>query len=276
MDMKHSYQYPDRDDRITAHFIEQSEPYTGYWNLSELRAFNLAVRRLERILGTRKHITALDAGCGQGRLLPLLTQLAGEITGVDPDPDRLAVARKQAEYLQTRKLNFELSAIADFSSKPFDLVVCSHVIQHVSTSEVIPLLERLHRLTTPTGVLLLSYARAPVGQESFSVTRLKEGRVQSYPVSSEQFDATVHQPAPGGDLPVHFVDPLELTEQARGIGWTEDWNWTYHIIDDLGDIDDRVDRDKVVNSFYPLWKNLGRDLMTLWRHQLPDSPAVTR
>lgn len=275
-DLKYSYRYPDHDDRITAHFIEQSEPYTGYWDLSELRAFNLAVQRLDRILGNRENITALDAGCGEGRLLPWLTQLAGDITSVDPDPDRLAVARKQAEHLRDRKLNFESCAITDFSSEPFNLVVCSHVIQHVSTREVIPLLERLHQLTTPDGVLLLSYSRAPVGQESFALTRLEEGQARSYPVDREQFDATVRQPIPGPGLPVHFLDPLELTEQAREIGWTDDWNWTYHVIDDLGVIDRYADRDEVVNSFAPLWRNLGRDVMTLWRHQPPGLPTVTR
>ena len=77
------YQYPDVADEIISLFIQQAEPYEGYWAVSEQRALDLIGQRLEVQFGDRSATTALDAGCGPGRLLPWIARFADRITAVD-------------------------------------------------------------------------------------------------------------------------------------------------------------------------------------------------
>ncbi len=259
-----SFHYSDTDDRITACFIGQAEPYAGYWAASEQRAFRLALGRLQEVLGPRSGVHALDAGCGDGRLLPWLEQVAGHIKAVDPDASRLATARYRAAELHTVSTpQLEISSITDLAGGPFDLVVCSHVIQHVPTGELVPLLRRLYQLTKRGGTLLLAYSRAPVGREGFSVDRIEDGEIRSLHLTREQFDSAFS----GDGLPIRYFDPVDLARQAHEIGWEESWTWAYHVLDNLGVLDSYINRDELVNNLRPLWQQLGRDMLALWHRR---------
>ncbi len=230
----------------------------------EQRALDLVASRLGGVFGPRAGTRALDAGCGEGRLLPWIATFAAGIVALDADPGRLAVARKQAANLPGTDLTLVNGTVAELTGEPFDLVVCSHVIQHVATTELPGLLSRLHALTAPGGRLLISYRRALSG-ERFGVRTFENGGIADQALDREQFDALVAQPSGTSMLPVHELDPALLAELARGIGWTETWSWTYHVLDDLGVVDDHTDRDELVNSTPALRRALGDDMMALWR-----------
>jgi SAM-dependent methyltransferase len=262
------YRYPDTGDRVTSSFIQQHEPYSGYWASSEERALRQVCAQLSATLGSRDRVRALDAGCGEGRLLPWIARFASKITAADPDAERLSAARKRAAELPAGTVaTFRQSSITDLSGGPFELVVCSHVIQHVPTTELVPILKRLHEVTADGAALVLSFSRAPIGQGGYSLDRIEHGEVRSHRVGRQQFDQALTAGNALETLPVRHVDPEELAAEAAGAGWTASWDWTYHVLDDLGAVDEHVDRDELINGSLPLRRHLGRDIVTLWHRE---------
>jgi hypothetical protein len=145
--------------------------------------------------------------------------------------------------------------------------MCSHVIQHVPTTELIPILKRLHEITAPGAQLALSFSRAPIGRGGYSLDRLVHGELQSDRVGRRQFDRAVTSGGGTATLPIRHVDPKELIAEAAGTGWVPTWDWTYHVLDDLGAADEHVDRDDLINGSSSLRRNLGRDIVTLWQRE---------
>ena len=82
------------------------------------RALRDSRRRFER---------ALDFGCGGGRLLPLLTQHAREVYGVDRTPACLELARSQAA-IPAQQLVCWRGGELPFPGGFFDLVLCVYVL----------------------------------------------------------------------------------------------------------------------------------------------------
>ncbi|WP_370942768.1 class I SAM-dependent methyltransferase [Amycolatopsis sp. cg5] len=255
-----TYRYPDTGDRVTASFIARHEPYDGYWSASEDAALTRLDGHLEA-LGDRENVRALDAGCGEGRLLPWLARFAATVTAADPDPDRLGVA-KTAQLPEGTDVTFEVSPIGRVRGGPFDLIMCSHVIQHVPTAGLQPLLDGLRAVAAPGASLVLSFSRAPFGRGGYSIDRISPDGVRSEHVGQARFDEAL---ASGEALPVRLVDPEQLTAMAAEAGWAPVWDWTYHVLDDLGVVDAHTDRDELVNASPALRRQLGRDMVTLWR-----------
>ncbi|GAB3724096.1 methyltransferase domain-containing protein [Amycolatopsis oliviviridis] len=258
-----SYRYPDTGDHVTGMFIRRHEPYDGYWTASEDRALGKVAEQLTAPLGRREEVKALDAGCGEGRLLPWVARFSADVTAADPDPDRLAKARETV--IEDTKLSFAVSPITELDGGPYDLVVCSHVVQHVPTPDVAPILRRLAEVTAPGGALVLAHSRSPIGRGAFSLDSVEAGGVvRSRRVSREEFDKALREGS-GPALPVRYLDPAEIAAEAAEAGWRTEWEWTYHVLDDLGPADEHIDRDELVNASGPLRRHLGRDLITLLR-----------
>ncbi len=253
------YRYPDTGDRVTSSFIGSHEPFPGYWAVSEERALARLKDEITALLPPRQEVHALDAGCGEGRLLDWLSGLAATITAVDPDADRLTAAR--AVRPPDTEVGFLAASITDVPAGPFGLVLCSHVIQHVPTGELAPILRRLHEVTAPDAVLALAYSRAPAGEGGFSIESVGEDGFSSRRISRAEFDQALRDEP--GALPVRLLDPAEVTAEAEGAGWRTAWEWTYHVLGDLDPAD--VDRDERVNASPALRRRLGRDQVTLLR-----------
>jgi SAM-dependent methyltransferase len=261
-----AYRYPDTDDRITLQFIAQSEPFPGYWGGADERAMSRAARELDDLLPQRTDVHALDAGCGPGRMLPWLSGRAGRITAMDPDANRLAEARQVATDLaDAATISLAATSAHELADGPFDLVLCSHIIQHIPTATVPPLLTRLRELTRPGGILMLSYARAPAGADRYSVDRIVGDRTETEWVDQVRFDEVAGGPSDGTALPIHYRDPFRLAEFGASLGWREVWSWSFHALDDFGVIDAHVDRDVLVNGTPELRRQFGRDIVVLWR-----------
>ncbi|WP_181775889.1 class I SAM-dependent methyltransferase [Amycolatopsis pittospori] len=260
-----SYRYPDTGDHVTGMFIRRHEPYDGYWTTSEDRALGKVAEQLTTTLGARDEVKALDAGCGEGRLLPWLARFSADITAADPDADRLAKASET--LVEGTEFSFAVSPITELGGGPYDLVVCSHVIQHVPTSDVTPILRRLAEVTAPGGVLVLAYSRSPIGQGTFSLDSVEAGsEVRSRRVSRDEFDQALRD-GDGPALPIRYLDPEVVAADAAAAGWRTEWEWTYHVLDDLGPTDEHIDRDELVNASGPLSRHLGRDLVALLRRE---------
>ncbi|MBN6041377.1 methyltransferase domain-containing protein [Amycolatopsis sp. 195334CR] len=259
-----SYRYPDAGDHVTASFISHHEPYPGYWAASERLALDRLVERLDA--GPRERVRGLDAGCGDGRLLPWLSHQAATITAIDPDPERLAAARGKHEALAPgTEITYTVGDTSTAGGGPYDLLLSNHVIQHVPTGAVGGILRDLAGLAAPGGALVLCYSRSPVGRGGYTVDLLVDGESRSEAVGRARFDELVAGPGEPGTLPVRLLDPAEVRAEAAEAGWVLDWEWTYHVLDDLSGLDAHSDRDEFVNESPLLAREVGRDMVNLFR-----------
>ncbi|MFX1251427.1 MAG: class I SAM-dependent methyltransferase [Promethearchaeota archaeon] len=105
---------------------------------------------------TRPGDIVLDLGCGYGRIIPHLTQKAGQVIGIDTSLNNLLLGRQMLHAISNcHLLNMDAVHLA-FPDQVFDLVACIqngisafHVDQHTLIRESI-------RVTKPGGKVLFS------------------------------------------------------------------------------------------------------------------------
>jgi SAM-dependent methyltransferase len=119
----------------------------AYWEFRDLREVLAGVTR-GRTLGR-----VYDVGCGYGRLLNLLGEFAGSVTGFEREPGLIAHARRLvpgADVVQVEALS-SLSA-PDHSA---DLVLCFTVLQHLTDSELNAAAREITRVLKPSASLII-------------------------------------------------------------------------------------------------------------------------
>jgi ubiquinone/menaquinone biosynthesis C-methylase UbiE len=75
------------------------------------------------VLGKR----VLDLGCGDGRFALGLAPLASTVDGLDPDPEAIAAAKKNARVAEVRNARFAVGAAQrlPYPDEAFDVVILS-------------------------------------------------------------------------------------------------------------------------------------------------------
>ncbi len=95
--------------------------------------------------------TALDAGTGNGRHLPLLLEKFDKVCAVDTSEKLLQMAAKK--YPQ---VNFSLADVCalPFAENIFDTILCTAVLHHLKIDEVTVAFNEFHRVLKTSGTLL--------------------------------------------------------------------------------------------------------------------------
>lgn len=95
------YQYPDKDDKLTAALINNE--YDGLsWQKSEEKVMSVAVAAVSGLSTGRHHRTLLDVGCGIGRMFGVFAEHVGRIDALEPDRDRADKAHSQGRRIEER------------------------------------------------------------------------------------------------------------------------------------------------------------------------------
>ena len=98
-------------------------------------------------------LRALDVGCGGGLLAEEFARLGFAVTGVDPSPESLAVARRHADQ-QGLRIEYDVAEgeALPFDKGSFDVVYCCDVLEHVRDLERV--IAESARVLRPGGVYL--------------------------------------------------------------------------------------------------------------------------
>lgn len=147
------YQYPDSHDKIVQAFIGQTKLADGLWEESETKA----IIKICSDIASKKINNLLDVGCGTGRLIKLYSQLLKPnlYIGIDPDSIRIHQANQQVSDSAVCLYNAD---ILDFNyPQEFDVVICSHVIQHVRAGTVEQIINKVCSILKVKGYFILSF-----------------------------------------------------------------------------------------------------------------------
>jgi len=95
--------------------IKQPLPIFKDWLTKE----NIFLRK-----NIKRNSKILDVGCGAGRHIKLLANIAKEISGVDWDKEVIKEARKNSSRFKNVKIFFEDAKKMHFKNNVFDFVIC--------------------------------------------------------------------------------------------------------------------------------------------------------
>lgn len=130
---------------------QQGQARLGFIRDALVAHFSRPARELQCLKG----LSILDVGCGGGLVAEPLSRLGAAVTGIDPTPESIAVARRHAKA-QGLAIDYRAATAEDLlaAHERFDAVVCLEVIEHVP--DVAVFLKTLSHLVRPGGVLVLS------------------------------------------------------------------------------------------------------------------------
>jgi 2-polyprenyl-6-hydroxyphenyl methylase / 3-demethylubiquinone-9 3-methyltransferase len=117
-------------------------------------------------------LTVLDIGCGGGILSEPMARLGARVTGLDPAPNNIAVARLHAQR-SGLNIDYREEAIETVAARPeqFDIVLAMEVVEHVA--DVQAFVSACCATVAPGGLLVMAtinrtlraFALAIVGAE---------------------------------------------------------------------------------------------------------------
>jgi SAM-dependent methyltransferase len=159
--------------------------------------------------------SALDFGCGVGRLSVALAKRLDSIVGVDVSSGMLRKARLRCEQVGVKNLSLILGDdnLSQVEGK-FDLVTSFIVLQHIPVNRGEQLFRRLVELLNDGGVAALhvTYSRADIGPDL-----LRAANVSGSPATSEEKPDPNVEPAMqmnGYDLN-HLIHHLQISGIRR-------------------------------------------------------------
>ncbi len=119
-----------------------------------------------------KGLSLVDIGCGGGLLCEPMTRLGGNVTGIDPGDENIAIARNHSAA-QDLDIDYQAISAEELleTGKTFDIVLNMEVVEHVA--DVSLFMSSCAKLVSPGGVLfsatlnrtMKSFALAIVGAE---------------------------------------------------------------------------------------------------------------
>lgn len=212
------YVYPDIEDQITSRLVEKHG--SDNWELQEKWVLEEALIKI----CSKETTKMMDLGCGMGRLTDFFGRLFKHIICIDPDPDRLAMAKKHLVIKRDKSIEF----VQGFAPKieipqEVDFILCSHVIQHIPTYQLPSFFSWLSNHLKLSGLILILFAKSTTGRSEFSVGFAKGGGMR---LTEEEFNDIFNKE---GNLPVHMIPPLKVEEIARDFNLEVDWECAFHL-----------------------------------------------
>ncbi len=128
---------------------------------SHFATFQTEYEALLRWVGIDSGWHVLDAGCGGGSYLPLLSELVGQtgkITAIDVAPENIDVVKTNAgagKYLCPVEAQVLSVSQLPFRDRSFDAVWCANVSQYLTDEEFRRALNEFRRVVRPGGLVAI-------------------------------------------------------------------------------------------------------------------------
>ncbi len=199
-----NYNYPDKNDALTANLID-SEFEDVYWMKSEDKVIEEAINAIKNLPERNGKKKLLDLGCGMGRLIPVFAPYVNSITAVEPDHNRYVEAVLSGNEssikhdMDIEVINGDIDAIS--SNEKFDVILSSHVLQHISRDMAIEIMEKMSERLEEGGLLIITTTYTDKAQDCFFKESWDNGKRQSIPITCDQFDDVFSR---GDELPVRM------------------------------------------------------------------------
>ena len=215
-----------------------SDPYFGVLSADYFRKENLSDQakkeffltgeeHIESVFSTIREVfdpkfaptSALDFGCGVGRLLIPLASRVSFVVGVDVSASMLLEARKNCEKNQVREYQLVLSDDA-LSAVPgkFDLVHSSLVLQHIPWYRGKSLIGELLKRVQPLGFVVLQFY---YGCNASSVLRALVKLRYSFPVVNFARNLLRRRPLFEPAMQLHVYELPWVMHRLRSEGFTD-------------------------------------------------------
>jgi SAM-dependent methyltransferase len=133
-----------------------------------------------------RSLSALEIGCGPGRLLVPLSQIFGRITGVDVSPEMIEMARRNLAGISHAGAEVASgSDLAAFADDSFDFCYSYAVFQHIPSREVVlHYLREAWRVLKPGSILKCQLNglpdRGPGQPDTWSGVRFRPEEIRAF------------------------------------------------------------------------------------------------
>ena len=262
--MEGNYSYPDPGDAITFKVIERFQTYASYWSDSERNVLDLIHDTISK--NGLSNYTLLDVGCGEGRLFADFICGANKIVGIEPDSTRYENAIKciTENKFDQKVLLLNTSLEQSHLHREFDIVLSSHIIQHIPSHSVRRHLELLAEATKDNGLLIINTNVSGRRHEYFIKGFIDGQSAVETEIDEAEFNTLTQKT---GQLPVHMFDRSYIETTLNELGFELVAERVFHVEPQLQKLYG-AQTDEVVNGNEYLKRRHGRDICFIFRKQL--------
>lgn len=194
------------DDAASRDFFQSGEALVGE-----------IIATADKVAGAIGRVTALEYGCGAGRLAIPLTRAAHRVTAVDISPAMLAEARENAAMAEVENLAFLTPRELFASNERFDLVTCYLVFQRLPIEDGLQLLRALLDRIGSRGVGVFQFPFRTKSPAAVRASRWLRERIA--PVNAAM-NVARHRAAGEPFIPTHVYDLAEVLSVVADAGFT--------------------------------------------------------
>lgn len=231
---KNNYTYPDKNDEITIAMINKIEKQKGkgYWQKSELRIINKMIKTIKQLIKKEGKTSFLDSGCGDGRLTPKFEPYFDFITLLDPDAKRIKIAKnliKKEKFID--KVEFEVIPLESINyNNKFDVILCSHVLQHVYTDNVSIILKNIKNALKTNGLFFITTCNSLKNDDYYTKQYLKNSHLIEKVITKEEFNYLINK---NNVLPIHYFTKKNITNLLNNLEFNILDFKTFHLKRDM-------------------------------------------
>lgn len=207
------FSYPDTEDTVTVALIKKAPAKNKIWEEDEAETIDYGMQFLT------KGQLLIDAGCGQGRLIPKFAWLYKKILAVEPDLNRLTKAKEfvsSQSIINVEFLNVPVQEIP-FNNEA-NTILSSHIIQHVSTNDLQKLLTSIFSSLKQNGIMLLTTNNSRFNEDAYQKNYIQDGNAILEDITKEEFESLTRNTK--GILPIHEFGYNSLAKLIESAGFT--------------------------------------------------------
>jgi 2-polyprenyl-3-methyl-5-hydroxy-6-metoxy-1,4-benzoquinol methylase len=244
--------------------INENQVNENYWSSSEKWILKNIHQTIEN--GGVSNYSLLDAGCGEGRLFTEFINYTSKIIGIEPDKQRYENALRcvRENHLENKVQVINASLENTHLQDKFDVVLSSHIIQHISTDHVETHLTKLAQATKDNGFLIINTNVSNRKDEYFIKGLIEEDAVKEPEITQKEFNELTSKT---GQLPVHMFNRDKVCEYMLSIGFDLVDMKVFHVEKEAQNLY-QDNTDQTVNDEPDLFRKYGRDICFIFRKRI--------